>query len=167
MAEPQLTKFLLISIFYTKFQIPLFFKKKAKIFFNFFQKGVDFIYAFCYTITCREGETKESQRNAICGSVGTGRRARLRILWAMRSCGFKSHLPHENKRVKPIGLTLLFSCREVPWTHGSRSPRHIWLVGRFGGKKVHRTFFYFRLTPSSAFFIAIVRMWKRATPGKF
>ena len=29
-----------------------------------------------------------------CGSVGTGRRARLRILWAMRSCGFKSHLPH-------------------------------------------------------------------------
>ena len=32
----------------------------------------------------------------ICGSVGTGRRARLRILCALRSCGFKSHLPHEN-----------------------------------------------------------------------
>ena len=24
---------------------------------------------------------------------------------------------------------------------GSRSPRHKWLVGRFGGKKVHWTFF--------------------------
>ena len=30
----------------------------------------------------------------VSGSVGTGRRARLRILWALRSCGFKSHLPH-------------------------------------------------------------------------
>ena len=29
------------------------------------------------------------------GSVGTGRRARLRILWSLRSCGFKSHLPHK------------------------------------------------------------------------
>ena len=28
------------------------------------------------------------------GSVGTGRRARLRILWLLQSCGFKSHLPH-------------------------------------------------------------------------
>ena len=30
----------------------------------------------------------------ICGSVGTGRRARLRILCSLRTCGFKSHLPH-------------------------------------------------------------------------
>jgi hypothetical protein len=30
-----------------------------------------------------------------------------------------------------------------------KSPRHKWLVGRFDGKKVHRTFFYFRLTPPS------------------
>ena len=28
------------------------------------------------------------------GSVGTGRRARLRILCSLRTCGFKSHLPH-------------------------------------------------------------------------
>ena len=31
---------------------------------------------------------------SFCGSVGTGRRARLRILWLLQSCGFKSHLPH-------------------------------------------------------------------------
>ena len=41
--------------------------------------------------------SKTYNRNAICGSVGTGRRARLRILWALRSCGFKSHLPHEKR----------------------------------------------------------------------
>ena len=45
-----------------------------------------------YSITCRE---ETILRNRICGSVGTGRRARLRILWALRSCGFKSHLPHK------------------------------------------------------------------------
>ena len=28
-------------------------------------------------------------------SVGTGRRARLRILCSLRTCGFKSHLPHQ------------------------------------------------------------------------
>ena len=30
-----------------------------------------------------------------CGSVGIGRRARLRILCSLRTCGFKSHLPHQ------------------------------------------------------------------------
>lgn len=29
------------------------------------------------------------------GSVGIGRRARLRILCSLRTCGFKSHLPHQ------------------------------------------------------------------------
>ena len=33
------------------------------------------------------------------GSVGTGRRARLRILWLLQSCGFKSHLPHCIRRM--------------------------------------------------------------------
>ena len=28
------------------------------------------------------------------GNVGIGRRARLRILWAVSPCGFKSHFPH-------------------------------------------------------------------------
>ena len=36
--------------------------------------------------------------NLICGSVGIGRRARLRILWLLQSCGFKSHLPHSSRR---------------------------------------------------------------------
>ena len=42
-----------------------------------------------------------SRREMICGSVGTGRRARLRILCSLRTCGFKSHLPHSfiRKRV--------------------------------------------------------------------
>ena len=44
------------------------------------EKSVDIGRMLCYTITCREGEDKEFHRNAICGSVGTGRRARLRIL---------------------------------------------------------------------------------------
>ena len=48
----------------------------------------------------------------VCGSVGTGRRARLRILWSLRSCGFKSHLPQEKKRVKPYGLALFFYAEE-------------------------------------------------------
>ena len=34
------------------------------------------------------------ERWQTCGSVGTGRRARLRILCSLRACGFKSHLPH-------------------------------------------------------------------------
>ena len=50
-------------------------KKLKKI-----KKSVDLCDMLCYTNTCREGETKKSHRNAICGSVGTGRRARLRIL---------------------------------------------------------------------------------------
>ena len=37
-----------------------------------------------------------------CGSVGTGRRARLRILCILLACGFKSHLPHCEK-VQPKG----------------------------------------------------------------
>ena len=49
-------------------------------FWIFLEKTVDIQKALCYTVICREGEDKESRRKAICGSVGTGRRARLRIL---------------------------------------------------------------------------------------
>ena len=42
----------------------------------------------------REGVWYDNQVAKTCGSVGTGRRARLRILWLLQSCGFKSHLPH-------------------------------------------------------------------------
>ena len=42
------------------------------------------------------------------GSVGIGRRARFRFLWALSSCGFKSHLPHSSRRnVKYIPFLLL------------------------------------------------------------
>ena len=34
------------------------------------------------------------KRWSVCGSVEIGRQARLRILWLLQSCGFKSHLPH-------------------------------------------------------------------------
>ena len=43
------------------------------------------------------------------GSVGTGRRARLRILCLLQACGFKSRLPHRtNKRSRAKALDLLF-----------------------------------------------------------
>ena len=41
----------------------------------------------------------------ICGSVGTGRRARLRILCSLRTCGFKSHLPHWFKVWETLSFT--------------------------------------------------------------
>ena len=70
----------------------------------------------------------------------------------MQSCGFKSHLPHEERNQSRSRDLLFFRslCRGVPSPQGPRSPRHKCLVGRFDGKKVHRTFFYLRLTPSSA-----------------
>ena len=42
------------------------------------------------------------------GSVGIGRRARLRILWSMRSCGFKSHLPQILKEMQSC-ISFFFS----------------------------------------------------------
>jgi len=65
---------------------------------------------------------------------------------------FKSHLPHEERnQSRSKGLLFFRSlCRGVPCPQGPRSPRHKCLVGRFDGKKVHRTFFLIRLTPSSA-----------------
>ena len=36
------------------------------------------------------------------GSVGTGRRARLRILCSLRACGFKSRLPHPLKESNQV-----------------------------------------------------------------
>lgn len=41
-----------------------------------------------------------------CGSAGIGRQARLRIWWSLRSCGFKSHLPH--KKSSSIKIDELF-----------------------------------------------------------
>ena len=75
------------------------------------------------------------------GSVGTGRRARLRILWALRSCGFKSHLPQEIKRLRLKPESFWFMPRSPlnPWSKVSSALSC--LVGRFGGKKVHWTFF--------------------------
>ena len=49
----------------------------------------------------REGVWYDNQVAKTCGSVGTGRRARLRILWLLQSCGFKSHLPHYVFKKKP------------------------------------------------------------------
>ncbi len=76
-----------------------------------------------------------------CGSVGTGRRARLRILWLLQSCGFKSHLPHSLKKklqalpeasflirqtshLKPMASCSRLPARSVrtPRSPGPRSP---------------------------------------------
>ena len=66
-----------------------------------------------------------------CGSVGTGRRARLRILWLLQSCGFKSHLPHYliwcgsliNQGFRAFFIFKLF---EHPWTRSHPAFCH-WL----------------------------------------
>ena len=99
-----------------------------------------------------------------CGSVGTGRRARLRILWLLQSCGFKSHLPHEERKKSRSNDLLFFRslCRGVPCPQGPRSPRHKCLVGRFDGKQVPRTYFLIRLTPSSAVKLSAIN--KAKTP---
>ncbi len=89
----------------------------------------------------------------------------------MLACGFKSHLPHYEKERLKREIVWVFSFSEAgaslePRVQGLRSasvgtkqtstgrlaphlPRKCRL-GRFGGKKVHWTFFYFHLTPSSA-----------------
>ena len=65
---------------------------------------------------------------------------------------FKSHLPHKK------GLSWSWGpfYAEGTLDPGPRSPRSKLLVGRFGGKKVHRTFFCIRLTPSSAHLLSNV-----------
>ena len=57
-------------------------------------------YLVWFDIISKSRETGDRKSN-ICGSVGTGRRARLRILWLLQSCGFKSHLPHSVIKWKP------------------------------------------------------------------
>ena len=53
----------------------------------------------------------------ICGSVGTGRRARLRILWLLQSCGFKSHLPHDKmKRLTQMCWSFHFIVHKIRYT---------------------------------------------------
>ena len=72
----------------------IFLKKYfLRIFLTFLKFSVDNIKNRCYNSSCS------------CGSVGTGRRARLRILWALRSCGFKSHLPHNWWNVESLILS--------------------------------------------------------------
>ena len=46
------------------------------------------------------------------GSVGTGRRARLRILCIMLACGFKSHLPHVRTAPQACCLGCCFFMRK-------------------------------------------------------
>ena len=52
----------------------------------------------------------------------------------------RTRISEGNSSAAAFGLLNVW-LRGVPWAQGSRSPRHKWLVGRLGGKKVHRTFF--------------------------
>ena len=74
---------------------------------TFLKKSIDIYETKWYYHICLT-----NNRVSTCGSVGTGRRARLRILWSMRSCGFKSHLPHyieqRKKRVREKRLFTVF-----------------------------------------------------------
>ncbi len=73
---------------------------------------------------------------------------RLQVPVTARPCGFKSHLLHKRRGCRWHPLLL---CRSDLEPVGSRSPRRKRLVGPLGGKKVHRTFFFFRLAPSPAY----------------
>ena len=64
---------------------------------NFWKKVLTYRNHFAILSLVAREKIKNPKEMRSCGSVGTGRRARLRILWALRSCGFKSHLPHDFK----------------------------------------------------------------------
>ena len=66
--------------------------QQQNLFFIIKNLSLTFMGSFV-TITRSRGE---------CGSVGTGRRARLRILCLLQACGFKSHLPHWVKRLRML-----------------------------------------------------------------
>ena len=54
------------------------------------------------------------------GSVGTGRRARLRILWLLQSCGFKSHLPHQTLEIQGFFYCLKKSTNKIWSLHTNK-----------------------------------------------
>ena len=78
----KLTKYLLLIIFYIKFQIPLFFKKKLKFFYIFFKK----VLTLAFTFDIVSLVARESKR--------IPKKCDMRKCRNWRSCGFKSHLPH-------------------------------------------------------------------------
>ena len=110
----------------------LFFCFFKCIFFIFFPKNC-WHYALLLVSFLLVGNNNDDT----CGSVGTGRRARLRILWLLQSCGFKSHLPHQKTS------TFVF-CAD-----GDMNPRFISPL-RSGRRKseIHRI----SCAPSSALF---------------
>ena len=126
----------------------LYFSKS--IFFIFFRKSLDIMTPFCYH-TFLSGTIKW---NDTCGSVGTGRRARLRILWLLQSCGFKSHLPHQ--RPQPLV--------EVFFADGDMNPGFISPL-RYGRCKpeIHRI----SCTPSSALFNLVRKPYISRLPRFF
>ena len=67
--------------------------------------GAIILFARCVMRKCRNWQTSKTKD-----------------LVVVTPCGFKSHLPQENKRVKPKGLILLF-CAEELLNPGFRSPR--------------------------------------------
>ena len=100
-------------------------------------------YLVWFDIISKSRETSDRKSN-ICGSVGTGRRARLRILWLLQSCGFKSHLPHWTIRQgssKTFGPCLVVQSRSEPWTHGSRSRLRLGRLVAWGPPDLTRPIF--------------------------
>ena len=107
----------------------------------FLKKVLAFLKTIWYYI--RVAWDKRRKQNT-CGSVGTGRRARLRILWLLQSCGFKSHLPHWTIRQGPseaFGPCLIVQSRSEPWTHGSRSRLRLGRLVAWGPPDLTRPIF--------------------------
>ena len=81
-----------------------------------------------------------SDDDAVCGSVGTGRRARLRILWQQCRVGSSPIfriVKKKDSNEKSFG-SFLFQKRERPLNPGFKvSSPQSGFIGRFGGKKVH------------------------------
>ena len=91
---------------------------------TFFQMHIFYIFSkncWHYALLLVSFLLVGNNNNDTCGSVGTGRRARLRILWLLQSCGFKSHLPHQ--KTSTFGWGLFCGRRHEPKVHISASLR--------------------------------------------
>ena len=69
--------------------------------------SANYYHIYCCSQDCRK-----------CGSVGIGRRARLRILCLLQACGFKSHLPHDIEEPGAYGPGSFSLCVTGTWTQG-------------------------------------------------
>ena len=93
------------------------------------------------------------------GSVGIGRRARLRILCSLRTCGFKSHLPHQK-------ISLNDGSQE--WRNWQTRRLQVPVVAISCGFKSHllHYFFYSKKETDTVSFFSVLMIQKTSDSGK-